>query len=42
MPCIVGSNGIETQIPIVLSDEETTKLQESAKVLKGILDSLEL
>jgi L-lactate dehydrogenase len=42
MPCIVGSNGIETQIPIVLSEEETTKLQESAKVLKGILDSLEL
>jgi L-lactate dehydrogenase len=42
MPCIVGSNGIETQIPIVLSGEETTKLQESAKVLKGILDSLEL
>jgi L-lactate dehydrogenase len=42
MPCIVGSNGIETQIPIVLSDEETAKLQESAKVLKGILDSLEL
>jgi L-lactate dehydrogenase len=42
MPCVVGRNGIETQIPIVLSEEETAKLQESAKVLKEILDSLEL
>jgi L-lactate dehydrogenase len=42
MPCVVGSNGIETQIPIVMSDEEIAKLQESAKVLKEILDSLEL
>jgi L-lactate dehydrogenase len=42
MPCVVGSNGIETQIPIVMSEEETAKLQESAKVLKEILDSLEL
>jgi L-lactate dehydrogenase len=42
MPCVVGSNGIETQIPIVLSEDETCKLQESAKVLKGIVDSLHL
>jgi L-lactate dehydrogenase len=42
MPCVVGSNGIETQVPIVMSEEETAKLQESAKVLKEILDSLEL
>jgi L-lactate dehydrogenase len=42
MPCVVGRNGIETQIPIVLNEEETAKLQESAKVLKEILDSLEL
>jgi L-lactate dehydrogenase len=42
MPCVVGSNGIETQIPIVLSDEEIAKLQASANVLKEILASLEL
>jgi L-lactate dehydrogenase len=42
MPCVVGMHGIETQIPIVLSEEETSKLQESAKVLKGITDSLKL
>jgi L-lactate dehydrogenase len=42
MPCVVGRNGIETQIPIVLNEEETAKLQESARVLKEILDSLEL
>jgi L-lactate dehydrogenase len=42
MPCVVGSSGIENQIPIVMSDEEIAKLQESAKVLKEILASLEL
>jgi L-lactate dehydrogenase len=42
MPCVVGANGIETQIPIVLNEEEKGKLQESAKVLKDIVDSLEL
>jgi L-lactate dehydrogenase len=42
MPCIVGINGIETQIPIVLNEEEKTKLQDSARVLKGVVDSLEL
>lgn len=40
MPCIVGKNGIETQVPIVLNEEETSKLQESAKVLKEILASI--
>jgi L-lactate dehydrogenase len=42
MPCVVGSSGIENQIPIVLSDEEIARLQESAKILKEILASLEL
>lgn len=41
MPCIVGNTGIETQVPIVLNEEETEKLQESAKVLKEIFDSIE-
>lgn len=42
MPCILGQNGIETQVPIVLNEEEEKKLQESAKVLKEIFDSLNL
>jgi L-lactate dehydrogenase len=42
MPCIVGNDGIETQVPIVLSEEEKLKLQESAKVLKATVDSLDI
>lgn len=42
MPCIVGNNGIEAQVPIVLNEEEKTKLQESAKILKKTLDTLEI
>lgn len=34
MPCVVGSDGIEVQVPIVLNDEEKTKLVESARILK--------
>lgn len=41
MPCVVGSEGIETQVPIMLDDDELKKLQESAEVLKGILQDLE-
>ena len=40
MPAIVGANGVETQIPISLDEEETQKLQESAKTLKKILDEV--
>ncbi len=42
MPCIVGQNGIEAQVPISLSDEEIQKLQESAKILKQTLDTIEI
>ena len=37
MPAIVGNHGIETLVPISLNEEETKKLQESAKTLKNIL-----
>ncbi len=37
MPAIVGNHGIETLVPISLNEEETKKLQESAKTLKDIL-----
>ena len=42
MPCIVGADGIEAQVPIVLNDEETKKLQDSAKILRETLNTLEL
>lgn len=42
MPAIVGLNGIETHVPISLNDEETVKLQQSAKALKKVAESLDL
>ena len=42
MPCIIGEDGIESQVPIVLSDLEREKLQASAKILKEIIDSLDI
>ena len=40
MPCVVGKDGIETQVPIDLSEEEEEKLRESARVLKETLRTL--
>ena len=34
MPVIVGSNGIETRVPIVLNREEQEKLKASAEALR--------
>ncbi|MGP1404033.1 MAG: L-lactate dehydrogenase [Catonella sp.] len=42
MPCIVGSEGIETQVPIKLDEDELTRLRESAKILKGIMNELNI
>ncbi|MDD6858199.1 MAG: L-lactate dehydrogenase [Lachnospiraceae bacterium] len=42
MPAIVGSDGVESDIPIELNGEEALKLKESADALKEIVDSLEL
>lgn len=42
MPCIVGKDGIETKVPITLSQEEREKLQESAATLREILKDIEL
>ena len=42
MPCILGKDGIETKVPISLSEEEIKELQESAKVLKEITKELSL
>ena len=42
MPCIVGREGIETQVPIKLDEDELTRLRESAKILKGIMNELDI
>lgn len=42
MPCIVGKDGIETMVPIHLSSQEEQQLQSSAKVLKEIMDGLDI
>lgn len=41
MPCIVGKDGIETKVPIPLNEEEQKQLQESAQVLKKIVEQLD-
>lgn len=38
MPSIVGKEGIETRVPISLSEEEIEALQKSAKTLKNVLE----
>ena len=42
MPCIVGSDGIETQVPIKLDEDELKRLRESAGILKGIFEELDI
>lgn len=42
MPCIVGSDGIETQVPIKLDEDELKRLRESAGILKGIISELNI
>lgn len=42
MPAIIGAYGMETPIPISLDEEEVGKLQESAELLKGIADKIDL
>ncbi len=42
MPAIVGKDGVETQVPIQLSDEEIAMLQKSANTLKEALSQNEV
>ena len=42
MPCVVGKDGIETMVPIPLNEEEEEKLRESARILKEIVDGLDV
>ena len=41
MPCIVGKEGIETKVPLSLSEEETISLQQSAFLLKEIMEQID-
>lgn len=42
MPAVVGSDGIETHVPISLNEEETRLLKQSAQTLKNIVSELDL
>ena len=42
MPCVVGGDGIETQVPIKLDEDELKRLRESANILKGIFEELDI
>ena len=42
MPAIVGANGVETHVPIALSDEEIESLLHSAETIKGIVSEINL
>ncbi len=42
MPAIVGKDGVETRVPISISEEEEAKLKESADTLKKVIEGLEL
>ena len=42
MPWVVGGDGIETQVPIKLDEDEAKRLRESADILKGIMAELDI
>ena len=42
MPCVVGGDGIETQVPIKLDEDDAKRLRESADILKGIMAELDI
>ncbi len=42
MPAIVGSNGVERQVPVSMNEEEIKKLRESAELLKSIIKEINI
>ena len=42
LPVIVGKDGIESEIPFSLNDDELKKLRDSAKTLKDVIKSCDL
>jgi len=41
MPAIVGKNGLESKVPISLDEDEIKALQESARTLKEVVDTID-
>lgn len=42
IPAVIGKNGLETKVPVSLNEQEVSALQESAEVLKGVLEQMGL
>lgn len=38
MPAVIGARGVETMVPIQMDEEETDRLQKSAKTLRSVID----
>lgn len=41
MPAVVGAEGLETKVPISLDEDEIKALQESARTLKEVVDTID-
>ena len=41
MPSVVGADGLETKVPISLDEDEIKALQESARTLKEVVDTID-
>lgn len=42
MPCVIGRGGVDYQVPHPLDEHEMTRLRESARTLRRIIDQLDL
>ena len=42
IPVVVGKDGIESEIPFTLDDDELKKLRDSAKTLRDMIKSCDL
>lgn len=42
MPVVLGKDGVETQVPIALSEDELNRLQASADLLKEVIGDIEI
>ena len=42
MPAVVGAEGIEYKVPAPFSEDEQARLRESADMLKGVIEKLDL
>ena len=42
LPAVVGANGVETRVPLSLSDEEKAALENGVQTLRGVIKELGL